>query len=81
MSLSGSRYGCISDGVTSSFFTICTFVLAQRTPLNAAFWIVGLDRAFEDRRIVLPNRSEEAMLNVSKIEIETKAEVGIGRFC
>ena len=49
--------------------------------MNAAFWIVGLDRAFEDRRMVFLNRSEEAMLNVSKIEVETKAEVGIGRFC
>ena len=62
------------------FFTIGTFVLAQRTPLNAAFWTVGLDRAFEDRRIALPNRSEEAMLTLSKIEIETRAEAGIAVF-
>jgi hypothetical protein len=62
------------------FFTVCTFVLAQRTPLNAAFCTVGLDRTLEDRRIVLPKRSEEAMLVLSVTEMETRAEVGIGSF-
>ena len=55
------------------FFTVRTFVLAQRTPLNAAFCTVGLDRTFEDRRIVLPKRSEEAMLVLSVTEMETRA--------
>ena len=48
--------------------------------MNAAFWTVGLDRAFEDRRIALPKRSEEAMLVLSVTEMETRAEAGIGSF-
>jgi hypothetical protein len=39
-----------------------TLVLAQRTPVKAAFWTIGLDRTLEERRIELPKRSEEAMV-------------------
>jgi hypothetical protein len=62
------------------FFTVYTFVLAQRTPLNAAFCTVGLDRIFEDRRITLPKRSEEAMLGLSVTAMEMRAKAGVGSF-
>jgi hypothetical protein len=57
-----------------------TLVLAQRTPSNAAFWTIGLDRTLEDRRIELPKRSEEAMLVLSAMKLETRAEAVLGSF-
>lgn len=52
------------------FLTIRTFVLAQRTPLNAAFCTVGRDRTLEERRIELPKRSEAGMAVLSAARLE-----------
>lgn len=44
-------------------------MLAQRTPVKAAFWTTGLDRTLEERRIELPKRSEEAMVGLCAMEL------------
>jgi hypothetical protein len=62
------------------FLISCTFVLAQRTPLNAAFWTVGLDKTLEERRIEPPKRSEEAMVVLSAMRLEKRAEAVLGSF-
>jgi hypothetical protein len=56
---------------------MCTFVLAQRTPLNAAFWTIGLDRTLEDRRIELLKRSEVAMVSLNAIGMENRGGCGL----
>ena len=66
--------------IALSWLTNCTFVLAQRTPLNAAFGTIGLDRILEERRIELPKRSEEAMVLLSAIEMGAGAEADVGSF-
>lgn len=63
-----------------SRLTNCTLVLAQRTPLNAAFWTIGWDRTLEERRIELPKRSEQAMVVLSAVEMGAGAEADVGSF-
>jgi hypothetical protein len=48
-----------------------TLVLAQRTPLNAAFWTKGLETEVERSR-ELPTRSEEAMVIVRQKKVNSR---------
>jgi hypothetical protein len=48
-----------------------TLVLAQRTPLNAAFWTKGLETEVERSR-ELPTRSEEAMVVVRQKKVNSR---------
>lgn len=49
-----------------------TLVLAQRTPLNAAFWTKGLEETEVERSRELPTRSEEAMVIVRQKKVNNR---------
>ena len=56
-------------------------MLAQRTPWNAAFWTIGLDRRVDERRIEPPRRSEEAIVVLSAIQLEGRGGSRCRQFC